>query len=377
MNMTDERLNTSPRTVLFWAQRALLALCVITLVACAAAPGMRLDPQSDDLKSRADLLTIDPPTVKALRLQSRESAQQALPPGFQSGDLPYQYRVAPQDVLQVTVWNRPELNNPSNTSNELSGRVVNADGSMYYPFVGSVMAGGKTAQEVRNLITTGLTRVIKQPQVDVSVLQYRSQRVVVSGEVRTPGTVPITDIPPDLTKIIASAGGTTNDADLANVTVTRGQETVRLDLQALYYNGDLRSNIRLQNGDIVNVPERRASKVFVTGEVIRPAALMLPRGPFTLADALAEAGGVNPLSANAGQIYVLRQGADARPKVYHLNAQAPDALLLADQFELNARDVVYVDAATVVRWARVLNNILAPANLAREVLNDTVRGLPR
>jgi polysaccharide export outer membrane protein len=52
-------------------------------------------------------------------------------------------------------------------------------------------------------------------------------------------------------------------------------------------------------------------------------------------------------------------------------------LLLADQFELNARDVVYVDAASVVRLGRVLSNILGPASLAREILNDTVRGLPR
>ena len=364
-------------------RHVLALLSLLVLSACASAPGMRLDAESEALKARAELLTIDLATVQQLRTLSRSLAQrqQPLPTGFQGSAQPYQYRVAPQDILQVTVWNRPELNNPSNTSNELSGRIVNADGTLYYPFVGAFVAAGKTVQDIREHITTGLLKVIKQPQVDVSVLQYRSQRVYVSGEVRTPGTVPVTDIPPDLTEVIARAGGTTNEADLSGVTVTRGRDSLRLDLQQLYYAGNLRSNIRLQHGDIVNVPERRASKVFVTGEVIRPAALLLPRGPFTLADALADAGGVNPLSANAGQIYVLRgsatTGADARPKIYHLNAAAPDALLLADQFELNARDVVYVDAASVVRWARVMSNVLAPASFVRDVVNDTVRGLPR
>lgn len=369
-----------------WTQRlkqrlkqGLALLCAAVLAACSSAPGMRLDAESEQLKARADLLTIDLATVQQLRTQSRNLAlrQQTLPASFQPAGQAFQYRVAPQDVLQVTVWNRPELNNPSNTSNELSGRVVNADGTLYYPFVGSFVAAGKTVQEIRDFITNGLMKVIKQPQVDVSVLQYRSQRVYVSGEVRTPGTVPVTDIPPELTEVIARAGGATNEADLSGVTVIRGRETLRLDLQSLYYAGNLRGNIRLQHGDVVNVPERRASKVFVTGEVIRPAALLLPRGPFTLADALADAGGVNPLSANAGQIYVLRGGADARPKIYHLNAAAPDALLLADQFELNARDVVYVDAASVVRWARVMSNVLAPASFMRDIVNDTVRGLPR
>jgi len=360
-------------------RRGLALLCATVLAACSSAPGMRLDAESEQLRARADLLTIDLATVQQLRTQSRNQAlrQPTLPAGFQPAGQAFQYRVAPQDVLQVTVWNRPELNNPSNTSNELSGRVVNADGSLYYPFVGSFVAAGKTVQEIRDFITSALMKVIKQPQVDVSVLQYRSQRVYVSGEVRTPGTVPVTDIPPELTEVIARAGGATNEADLSGVTVIRGSETLRLNLQSLYYAGNLRSNIRLQHGDVVNVPERRASKVFVTGEVIRPAALLLPRGPFTLADALADAGGVNPLSANAGQIYVLRGGADARSKIYHLNAAAPDALLLADQFELIARDVVYVDAAAVVRWARVMSNVLAPASFVRDIVNDTVRGLPR
>jgi polysaccharide export outer membrane protein len=103
----------------------------------------------------------------------------------------------------------------------------------------------------------------------------------------------------------------------------------------------------------------------------------MPRGQLTLAEALAEAGGVNPLSANAGQVYVIRSGESARAQIYHLNAASPDALLLADRFALAARDVVYVDAAPVVRWARLINNILPSADFFRNTLNDTTRALPR
>jgi len=180
----------------------------------------------------------------------------------------------------------------------------------------------------------------------------------------------VTDVPPDLTEVIARAGGFAPEADLGGVTVTRGRDTLRLDLQSLYYGGDLRANVRLKHGDIVNVPERRAARVFVTGEVIRPTALPMPRGDMTLADALADAGGVNPLSAAAGQVFVIRAGEDSRPQIYHLNAAAPDALLLADQFPLRARDVVYVDAAPVVRWSRMINNILPSATFLRDTWTD-------
>jgi polysaccharide export outer membrane protein len=214
----------------------------------------------------------------------------------------------------------------------------------------------------------------------VSVLQYRSQRVFVSGEVRNPGAIPVTDVPVNVVDAIAQAGGLGPEADLSNVTVTRGNTTFTLDLYDLYYGGDVSRNTRLQHGDIINVPERRFNKVFVLGEVFRPASITMPRGRMTLAEALSDVGGVNPLTANSGQVYVIRgstRDADARPQIFHLNASSADALVLADRFELKSRDVVFVDPVKVVRWARVVNNILPSIDVLRETLNDLSPGLPR
>jgi len=300
-----------------------------------------------------------------------------VPAAFKPASGAYEYRVAPQDVLRITVWNHSELTNPSGTTTELSGRVVNADGTLFFPFVGNIQAAGKSVGEIREQIATGLTKVIKTPQVDVAVLQYRGQRVYVSGEVRAPGSVPVTDVPPDLTEIVARAGGPTAEADLSAVTVTRGTTTLRVDIQALYSAGDLRGNVRLRHGDIVNIPERRVARVFVTGEAIKPSVLPMPRGDMTLADALGETGGANPLSASAGQVFVIRSGNDGRAQIYQLDAATPDALLLADRFTLQPRDVVYVDAAPVVRWARMINNILPTATSLRDTGTDAPRSNPR
>lgn len=353
---------------------AWLALAVSgALAGCSHAPGMQLDSASSEVKARVNLQTLDLTLIRELDDERRAraaAAKPALPASFRNGDGRYEYRVAPQDVLRVTVWNQPELTNPSGTTTELSGRVVNADGTMFFPHVGTFMAAGLTVNEIRERVAKGLSRVLRSPQVDVSVLQYRSQRIYVAGEVRSAGAVPVTDVPPDLTEVIARAGGVTAEADLTGVTVTRGRDTLRLDMQSLYYAGDSRANVRLKHGDIVNVPERRGARVFVTGEVGRQTALPLPRGDMTLADALADAGGVNPLSASAGQVFVIRQGSDNRPQVYHLNAASADALLLADRFSLQARDVVYVDTAPVVRWSRMISNILPSASFLRDAWVD-------
>jgi polysaccharide export outer membrane protein len=294
--------------------------------------------------------------------------------------------VGPQDELRVTVFEHPELNNPGSTANELAGRTVNSDGKFFFPYVGEVQAAGRTVQQIQATLVQGLRSVIRNPQVDVTVLRFRSQRIVVSGEVRTPGTVAVTDVPPTLAEIISGAGGLGPEADLGAVTVTRGGTTVRADMYAYLYNGEQSQNFRLQAGDVVNVPDRRFNKVFVLGEVGRvnslgtvglSNSLVLPRGRFTLAEALSDIGGINPLSANAGQIYVIRDSGGKKSQIYHLNASSPDALLLADQFDLRRRDVVFVDSVGVVRWNRIVSNILPTADFLRQTLNDTSRALPR
>jgi polysaccharide export outer membrane protein len=364
-------------------RRGAVAVAVATLVAlagCAHAPGMQLDVSTPALiKAKADFFTIDASTLKQMQEEqdAQATATAAALAAAKLGVRDYEYVIAPQDVLRVTVWNHPELTNPSGTKDELVGRVVNADGNFFFPYAGHVRAAGRTVSQIREDVVRGLRRVIRDPQVEVSVMQYRGQRVYLAGEVRTPGSQALTDVPPDLTEIVGRAGGFTAEADLANVTVTRRNETMKLDLQSLYYGGDMRANIRLQHGDVVNVPERREAKVFVTGEVLRPTALLMPRGRMTLADALADAGGVNPLTANARQIYVMRGADSARTQIYHLNSDASDSMLMAGKFRLQSRDVVYVDAAPVVRWARLINNILPSATVAREVLNDSTRAFPR
>lgn len=296
--------------------------------------------------------------------------------------MPSAYLVRSGDVLRVIVWDHPELNNPGFSALSTSivsvgatqstampaatsggnldpiGRVVQPDGTIYYPYVGKIRVAGETIDTIRRAMTTQLNKVVANPQLDVSIASYRSQKIYISGAVHAPGAVSLTDTPETVSDAISGAGGYSPGADLSSATLNRGGKSYPLDLYAFFYDGDVSQNVLLQDGDVINVPERRLKKVFVLGEVNKPVSQIMPVGPFSLSEAISDAGGLNGTSANASQVYVFRQGAGRTIDVFHLDASSPGMLVLGDRFELQPRDVVFVDAAQVTRFYRVVSQVV-------------------
>ena len=131
-------------------------------------------------------------------------------------------------------------------------------------------------------------------------------------------------------------------------------------LQKLIQYGDLTQNHMLSHGDIVYVPSNSNSKIFVMGEVGRQAALPLGSHGLTLTRALGEVGGMNQSIADATGVFVIRKAFDDVQKpihVYQLNLRDATAYAMGNEFNLRANDVVYVTAAPVARWNRVVSQL--------------------
>jgi polysaccharide export outer membrane protein len=334
------------------------------LPGCFMAPAMQLDESAAVKRGRTKtkddgfkIQNID--TVLLARL-----AMEAVPPPRAmdplAGDASaYEYRIAPFDVINVTVWDHPELTTPTGQfrSPEENGNRVGADGTVFYPYAGVVQVGGKTVAEVRKILADRLSRVITNLQLDVRVAAFRGKRAQVTGEVVQPSTVPITDVPLRVQDAIAAARGFTPEADWAEVTLSREGRSYRLNLQALYENGDLTQNWLLKDGDIINVGDRSRNKIFVLGEVRQPQSKLMVKGRMTLAEAIGETGGLTQNVSNPSPIYV-RRGDSAAPNIYRLDAQSPDAVILATRFQLRPRDVVFVSTYKLAQASNVMNQIL-------------------
>jgi polysaccharide export outer membrane protein len=219
-----------------------------------------------------------------------------------------EYRVGPKDVLKVTVWGHEDLSRQV---------VVSADGTFPFPLVGDIRAAGLTPGEIEGRLRDTLGKdYLVNPQVSVSVQEYRSQRVFVLGEVEKPGTYVLTG-QTTLLDVLSQAGGPGKNAGRQVVVVrvptssgpvapdAAGSVTLRANLKRLL-DGIAGENVPLQSGDTVYVP--KLTSFFVLGEVQRQGAYAMEKETTAL-EAVTLAGGFTDRAAPSGG-KILRRRAD-------------------------------------------------------------------
>ena len=368
----------------------LAAMLPILLTGCAM-PGSHLDRNNDNvvavnsnedssnLSNSVNLYPLNAESVANYRdvSQSVSQANHKLEQEISK----YEYRIGVGDILNITIWDHPELTIPAGSyrSASDSGNWVHADGTIFYPYIGIVKVAGKTVGEIRSDVAKRLAKYIESPQVDVNVAAFRSKRTYITGEVNKPGQQAITNIPLTLLDAINHSGGLSENADWRNVSLTRDGVEQTLSLYGLMQRGDLTQNRLLQSGDIIHVPRNDNQKIFVMGEVNQPQLLKIDRAGMTLTEALSSAGGINELSADATGIFVIRSSDNKKERmadVYQLNMSDASALVIGTEFDLKPYDIVYVTAAPISRWNRVISQFL-PTITGIKNLTDSALNIRR
>ncbi len=192
----------------------------------------------------------------------------------------YAYRVGAGDVLFIIVWDHPELSTPVSSlqssaavtgsltgamstgtlaaNQNAAGTLVSPDGSIFFPYAGSLRVRGLTTEQIRKILTRRLSKYIRSPQVSVRVVSFRSKVVHVLGAVMRPGSAPLTDIPVNILDAITAVGGINQQsADTSHIFVVRGSgahpQIFMLDAKSpstLL----LAENFKLYPNDIIYVP---------------------------------------------------------------------------------------------------------------------------
>ena len=356
-------------------QWAVPLVCAGFLASCSIVPGMR----ADDLPMVSEQVTplpnglqvqVQPVTAELVSQLSagQASFNQALNHLFEhtpSNNYPLQKG----DVLSINLWAYPEITPPVNlsgTNSELVGFKVNQEGNLSFPLVGQIRAQGKTVAALQRELNSRLSRYLKQPDAQVKVLQYKGRKFFVDGEVKLPGQYTLSDEPLNLYGALSAAGGMLGTGDLNAIGFSRQGRQYQFGLRDLQKQGLSPNQLYIQSGDEIHILSKESRKIYFLGEAGKPAPLVLREQGMSLADVIGEGAGLNPLSANPAKVYVLRDDAVTNvAQVYQLDLSSFTSLALAQRFEVQPRDIIYVDANGLARWSRVLNLLLPSATAIR------------
>jgi polysaccharide biosynthesis/export protein len=266
------------------------------------------------------------------------------------------YVLGPEDTVEIAVFRHEELKMQC---------TISPEGKISYFLVGDIAAAGLTQFELRDRIENGLAKYIKNPHVVVRVVEPRSHKVYVLGQVKKPGVYRMTSNFM-LVEAISAAGGIDVDAYLSGAYVVRNGEILLVNFYELIQKGNTEENIPLFSGDVVYIPDNREQRIFVLGEVNKQAAIPM-RERMTLFEAVAEAGGFTR-DAEKASILVMR-GNLSEPEVIMINAKN---MALKANIPLERGDIVYVASTTfadVERVAMRISNVLKPfLDVARGII---------
>jgi polysaccharide biosynthesis/export protein len=345
--------------------RLILVLFVFVLASCT--DGFTTFPVTEEAQANVD------DNVTIIRLDETNIATFARPArGAQRASLrassSWEYRVGTGDILDVIVFDHPELSLPAGPliqgqASGSTGFSVQANGTFFYPFIGQVDARGRAVQDIRAEIAERLAEYIPEPQVEVRVAQFNSQGVNVTGEVKGPNRQSLDTVGLTLLESISAAGGATERADLTRVSLQRGGQVYKIDLKAFTERGYAENNPLLRDGDIVNVPARKTEEVYLLGEIVQPDIVDVSVEQVSLTQAIARQGGINAPRADARGLFVFRI-VDGQMTVYQLDTATPVGLLLGTQFLLQAGDVVYVTRSPLQRWNDTISRLLPTVQAA-------------
>lgn len=341
-------------------QLAFLLTCGLALTSCAVTSGL----QTYDLPTEGVYQTELGTSVNVIRLT--QDSMLAVQPAVQNIQQDYahlfstphrSYSLSPGDILSISLWAYPDISGSE-------GYQIDQSGYIHFPMIGRYKAAGKSLTQVNRELRSQLSRYLKTPDVIVRVLSYQGQRYSVQGNVIKGGQFYLSDQPVSVYTALGMAGGVNaQQGNNASITLVRQGQTYTLNTVELEKAGFSLHNLLIQPNDTLYVNNRENQKIYVMGESGKNQSLPLRDQGMSLSDVLGESLGLNPLSASRSKIYVVRyQPNNQMTEIYNLDLTSIGDFGLANQFKMRSNDIVYVDATGLVRWQRIINQIVPFSN---------------
>ncbi|MGH1412441.1 MAG: polysaccharide biosynthesis/export family protein [Pelagimonas sp.] len=284
------------------------------------------------------------------------------------------------DRLNVRVWDSQDnslITNPGERFTEIKGVEVDANGSIFLPYVNKVGVRGLTSAGARSKIQQRLEPIVPSAQVQVSLQQGRDHSIDVVGGVTKPGSYPMPSRNYKVLNVLADAGGIPSELRNPRVRLLRGSQTYEISSDLLFEDGS--KNALLQPRDTLIVEED--DKSFIAfGASGKEDLIYFPKDDLTTLEAVSLMGGLRDARADPQGVLVLREydsdaissshpGPDLQQVVFTFNLTTADGLFAARKFPINPNDTVLVTESPVVKLRTVLDLFGAVVGVSSQTAN--------
>ena len=302
-------------------------------------------------------------------------------------------------VLDIAIWEAPPAalfgsvggdarltsSSPTSRGTSLPEQMVDSDGYVSIPFVGRVMAAGRTLQQVGSEVSQRLVGKAHEPQTIVRLMHNATSNVTVVGDVASSARVPLTSHGERLLDVLATVGGVKQPIGKMTIQITRGGRTALMPLETVIE--EPRENIRLQPDDVVTALFQPYSFVAL-GATGRNEELTFEGTGINLAQAIGRVSGLQDARADVKGVFIfrledpaalpaaIREGARTTPGgkvpvIYRVNMKDPATFFLAQSFPIRDKDVLYVSnapLADIQKFVNVISSAILPAATAATIV---------
>lgn len=390
-------MTTSQWRWTYGALRSLMLASVATIplsgcaIMSATGPSSRAMNRADStvMPNNASIKIVDVSDAVARRLiagQHDRLFSESLGDGYAAGSI-----IGRGDVLDIAIWEAPpaalfgaaggdsRISTSTTTARgtTLPEQMVSSEGRINVPFVGSVVAAGRTATQIEREIVNRLAGKAHLPQVVVRMVRNASSNVTVVGDVTSSARVPVTAKGERLLDVLATVGGVRQPIGKMTIQITRGQKNASMPLSAVIR--DPRQNIRLQPDDVVTALFQPFSFTAL-GATGRNEELAFEGTGLTLAQALGRVAGLQDQRADVKGVFIFRfedpdaldpamlQNTQLTPDgkvavIYRVNLKDPATFFVAQSFPIRDKDVIYVSnapLADIQKFVSVISSTVFP-----------------
>ena len=271
-------------------------------------------------------------------------------------DYVYEYQLGPGDEIVINLTETDDID---------GNYLIDPFGMIDLPYVGKINVKDLTSTEVQNILLNILKKFYKNPDLQIDIVAFNSSKVYVTGTVRNQLVIDMSDKPIRvLDAIIRANVNTTGNDNLSSTSgiIRRDSRVYEIDLLNAIKGTDTKENFYLKKDDVIFI-DRNPNSILVFGEVTRPGSYF-PYAGYSLTQLVSDSG-INQLTADAKNIFVLRESFDEELQidVFKMNIKNPINLIAGRKFKLNKRDIVYIPASDLVKWNRVISLLLPQTNL--------------